>query len=171
MLRTSFALLALSTLFTSCEFTQDIIDDSAERGYNNVDESLWPYYDRFAIEAELQGFGNMNEVLQSISATISDIDDDGVAGTCQYSSQMPNHVTIDADFWNRSGELNREFVVFHELGHCALVRDHEDACTTDGLYTSLMRSGLGDCRDAYSSQNRQYYLNELFSVTGGLLNN
>ena len=71
-------------------------------------------------------------------------------------------MTIDKTFWNRSSELYKEFVVFHELGHCVLDRNHKEDKDSRGRCLSIMRSGLGDCLDAYSSANRTYYLNELF---------
>ncbi len=56
----------------------------------------------------------------------------------------------------------REFVVFHELGHCDLGRDHRDEAFDNGVCVSIMRSGLGDCRDYYHPRTREGYLDELF---------
>ena len=129
--------------------------------YPNVDQNLWSHFANFEKEAAARGF-NIELNRLRLNAVISEIAENGVLGQCQYSSQYPNRVTIDKTFWSRSSELYREFVVFHELGHCVLDRDHKEDQDQRGLCLSIMRSGLGDCRDAYNSVNRTYYLNELF---------
>ncbi|MEL6124666.1 MAG: hypothetical protein AAFR14_13205, partial [Bacteroidota bacterium] len=57
----------------------------------------------------------------------------------------------------------REYIIFHELGHCVLFRDHVDACFANNTWTSIMRSGHGSCFDNYTSRTRPYYIDELFS--------
>lgn len=155
----AFSISAVCILFlsSSCERELELFSPQ----YSNVDQALWKYYEDFEKEAELRGFSfDLNNL--EVSGEISQIHDSGVAGTCQFGSAINNHVTIDQTFWNRSSELSREFVVFHELGHCALLRGHDESSNQNGLCLSIMRSGLGDCRDAYSTQNREAYLNELF---------
>ena len=60
-------------------------------------------------------------------------------------------------------ETDREAVVFHELGHALLGREHKDDLLPNGLRASIMYSG--NIRGLYSGsrQNRrQYYIDELF---------
>ncbi len=145
-------------LLSSCEKEIAILNPE----YPNVERALWKYYAEFEEEAAKRGlFYDLNDI--GVTGEISEIHDPGVAGSCQYGSAINNHVTIDQTYWNRSGELYREFVVFHELGHCALFRGHDESANNAGLCLSIMRSGLGGCRDAYSEQNRTAYLDELFS--------
>ena len=54
-------------------------------------------------------------------------------------------------------------IVFHELGHCVLVRDHLDDADSEGNCLSMMHSGLGDCEFRYNGSTRNVYLDELFS--------
>ena len=99
----------------------------------------------------------------NILGIIENIEEEGVAGHCKYGDHIDNEVTIDSDFWSRTNNVLREFVVFHELGHCVLLRDHDESVSDDGTCESLMRRGVQDCRDNYNSSTREGYLNELFS--------
>ncbi len=135
-----------------------------EQGYLDVDPRLWGYYDIFEAEGKARGL-NIDLKTARISGDIDAIDENNVIGTCQYGGFSTNHVTIDNVYWDRSTDLGKEFVVFHELGHCFLNRGHTEDSTSEGLCVSLMRSGNGGCRDAYSTRNRAYYLDELFSQT------
>lgn len=168
MLQKGF-LLVMTFVFstTACTvFQQDDVQPTDEsdievHAYYGVNEELWPYFARFEAEALQRGiFVDLREA--QITAEIEQIEDDGVAGKCRYSSHFPNHVTIDKAFWDSTSDLGREFVVFHELGHCDLGRDHRESTNADGTCKSLMRSGLNGCRDNYRSNTRAAYLDELF---------
>lgn len=132
-----------------------------EQRFPNVDPDLWSHYANFEDEAAIRGIKiDLNDL--EVSAEIEEIRESGVAGMCQYGSAINNHVTIDQTFWNRASALSREMVVFHELGHCVLLRGHDESQNSNGLCLSIMRSGTGNCRDAYNQQNRKAYLDELF---------
>ena len=129
--------------------------------YVGVDTSLWVFYYKFEQEAKLRGFEiDLNE--EGITGEIEEIEQPYVAGQCTYNSAMPNHVTIDKEFWATSSEVAREFVIFHELGHCNLLRGHREDAYPDGSCKSIMRSGLEGCSDNYNNYSRATYLDELF---------
>lgn len=47
------------------------------------------------------------------------------AGVCYvYTDSSLNHIQIDRDIFFSYSELGREELIFHELGHCILDRDH-----------------------------------------------
>jgi len=154
---------SLSLLMISCNQFTEIANEPQDFGYDQVDEQLWTYFDRFAAEAKLRNL-NFDQELFELTAEISSISDEGVAGTCQWHSRRANHVTVDLDFWNRASDIGKEFVVFHELGHCILYRDHFEDQFENGVCQSIMRSGTLDCTDAFNRTNREYYLDELFSI-------
>lgn len=158
-----FLFLSVFSLF-SCldEFESDDAAEPEVVGYAGVDERLWDYYQIFEEEGRSRGL-NVDLRFTEISAEIDAIHENNVIGTCEYGRFFNNHITIDDEFWARSSVLGKEFVVFHELGHCFLNRDHKEDSTSEGLCVSLMRSGTGNCRDAYNSRNRDIYLDELFS--------
>lgn len=166
MLKTHFLpfalILSLFSLF-SCldEYANDDFQQ-ADLGYGDVDQRLISYYKTFEEEGKKRGI-DIDLKTTQISAEIGAIHENNVIGTCQFGRFFDNHITIDDAFWDRSSVLGREFVVFHELGHCFLNRGHKEDSTSEGLCVSLMRSGNGRCNDAYNTRNREYYLDELFS--------
>jgi hypothetical protein len=96
-----------------------------------------------------------------------------VLGTCVYAAKR--FVLINEQYWNSSTTNNtqREYIVFHELGHCALDRTHLLATiqtinsTTFApisiMYPSLMYYPL-------YRNNQDYYRKELFDSSIGLQN-
>lgn len=128
---------------------------------SKVDEALQPYFERFDEEARARGFDFSIE-MEELEADIIGIERDGVLGQCHYSEQAPNIVEVDDEFWAGASDLEKEYVVFHELGHCVLGRNHNDDRNTDGTCSSIMQSGLTTCRVSYNSSNRTLYLDELF---------
>ena len=154
--------------FTSCVEDEEITESSETEflpigEFPGVDPALWSHFSNFEAEAAIRGL-DIDLYLANITGEISEIDEEHVAGQCTYSNQAPNAVTIDKTFWDQSNELFREFVVFHELGHCFLGRGHEEGVNADGTCRSLMRSGVEDCRDNYRTTTRKAYLDELFGA-------
>ena len=148
---------------TGCQLDLDDIfgSKSVNEEFPNVDEALWPYFRRFEEEAATRNIEvDLNEAY--ITGLISDISTTNVLGQCSYSSNNPHQVTIDKPFWNKASDLAKEFVVFHELGHCYLARLHDESKDSRGVCLSIMRSGTGDCRDNYSTTTRAVLINELF---------
>jgi len=129
---------------------------------NSNINSIQYYFDLFEEEAFKKGFNIDLEAL-GIYYTVENIEGEFVAGSCTYNSHAPNKVTIDTDFWQNSTQSAKEMVVFHELGHCVLGRDHREGRDTDGFCISIMRSGDGSCKDTYSAQTKEYYMLELFN--------
>jgi len=130
--------------------------------YNNVDERLYSYFETFEAEAKARGMEvDLNEVI--LSARVGAIDGQNVAGQCHRPNNLTNDITIDESFLNgNASALLKELVVFHELGHCYLQREHREDAYPTGACISIMRSGLEDCRDNYNSGFRSIYLDELF---------
>lgn len=154
------SLCTLAIIFSCHKGTTPIVSTP---DYPGVEEALWPYFQLFEEEAARRGV-TVDLVESGITGMIAEIDEGNVIGRCQYGRYAGNHVTIDQTFWNRSGQLGREMVVFHELGHCYLGRAHREDRFQSGSCVSIMRSGTCCCRDAYRSTTRSYYVDELFGV-------
>lgn len=154
--------LIIFIVFESCSFESELVPEEESNVFYKVDPLLWDHFIKFEQEALRRGFEIDLNALE-ISGEIKNIPETGVAGTCQYGQHI-SHVTVDQSYWNQVNVMQREFVVFHELGHCVLHRGHFEGQFDNGICQSLMRSGLGNCRDAYTLNNRSYYLDELFSV-------
>jgi len=163
-------LLIFGTLlfFTSCVEDEELTETSEEEflplgEFPGVDPALWSHFSNFEKEAAERGL-DIDLYLANITGEISEIDEEHVAGQCSYSNRAPNAVTIDKTFWDRTNDLYREFVVFHELGHCFLGRGHDEETNANGTCNSIMRSGVEDCRDNYRTTTRAAYLDELFGA-------
>jgi len=126
-----------------------------------IAEELIPYFDTFQKEASDHGL-EIDYLRSDVTADFEVIDRGSVAGICTTNGHDLRHITIDQSFWNRASHLSREMIIYHELGHCVLGRGHREDKFENGICRSIMRSGLEDCRDAYSEQNRAYFVEELF---------
>ena len=161
-----FFLLSFGACLDEVLNEDELLSQQQAREYPNVDEALWPHFRAFEDAAAVRGI-TVDLAATTIHGTIEEIDEENIAGVCSYGGrQVHRDVTIDQSFWNRASNLYREFIVFHELGHCYLFRGHHEACLTNRTYASIMRSGTGDCRDNYNPQTRNAYIDELFEVTG-----
>ena len=125
-----------------------------------IDEALQPYFDRFVAEGTIRGL-EIDLVEKQIEGYLVDIQVEDVAGQCAYSTNSTRKVNIDINYWNGATDLEKEFVIFHELGHCYLERDHLDAQVNRNC-TSIMHSGTSGCRFRYNQFNRSAFLDELF---------
>lgn len=156
-------IFGMLVFFTSCQEDEELGLTAQEElvQFPGVDPDLWSYFSDFEAEAAIRGL-NIDLVASRITGEIAEIEEEHVAGRCTYFNVRSNAVTIDQTFWDRSGVLFREFVVFHELGHCFLGRGHEEGINANGTCISIMRSGVEDCRDNYRTSTRKVYLDELF---------
>lgn len=155
----ALSLLTVSTVILSC--TKDNVLVETQNYDGLVDERLIPFYLTFEEEAAQRGI-TIDFNAFPVTGSIKSIQEDNIAGTCNYHSYEPNVLTIDLEFWNASSTLRREMVVFHELGHCYLGRDHLETAFNNGICTTIMNSGTSGCFVAYTEANREYYLDELF---------
>lgn len=159
-MKTNVIMLGSAFLFITLFSCQEEVP-IANSQFPNVDPELWKFYQAFELEANKRGFEYDLNAL-NISGEIKEISENNVAGSCRFGSHIDNEVTIDKTFWNSSSEIFREFVIFHELGHCVLLRDHDESVDARGHCLSIMRSGLTNCRDTYSNENRATFIDELF---------
>lgn len=146
----------------SCQ--QDFLDEEIiPQQADDIPSELQPYFVSFQAEAEKHGL-LVNYADANVTAEIYNIDEGSVAGSCTTNGHTLRHIRIDQSFWDRAPNLTREMVIFHELGHCLLGRSHREDTFGNGICKSIMRSGLGSCRDAYSPENRAYFIEELFRI-------
>ena len=71
-------------------------------------------------------------------------------------------MTVDAEVFGVVSERFREYIVFHELGHCERLRAHREDADEEGICVSIMASGTGECSDSYTAATREELLDELF---------
>jgi len=159
-----FYVLFMYQVIQSCQ-KEPLASTPIFKEFLNVDQRLWSHFEEFEKAAFERGYRiDLNQF--NLTGSLENIDDRGVIGTCSYGYRSPRDVVIDFPYWKNVSHMAREEVVFHELGHCILSRPHTEARTNNGYCASIMRSGTGNCRLPYTSQNREYYLDELFKSTG-----
>jgi hypothetical protein len=143
-----------------------------------IPDQMQTFVDRFVREAEKRG------IAVDVSKLSFEFDRDIKGGTSQNPAigsctrfRNLDLITIDTlnSLWLLSGNLGREEMIFHELGHCVLDREHRDHKFISGDFASIMRStGLlqyGDFSSFVSlfskpsdfrAHKRDYYIEELF---------
>jgi len=126
-----------------------------------VDPSLQEYFDRFKVEGASRGV-TVDYTESRIAGYLRVILSPGVIGQCAHSEKEENTVIIDKTYFNSATDLEKEFVVFHELGHCVLNREHLDDADNQGNCISIMTSGTGTCNINYTQATRKGLLDELF---------
>lgn len=114
------------------------------------------YVDRFFKEGRTRGF-KQNKFDFNINIQFGDIESFGLCAT------NSGDITIDRETWNASNDEKREWVIFHELGHCILGREHRDEVSSSGECLSMMRAEATCALNLYSSTWRHYYMDELFN--------
>jgi len=154
-IRYAFFVLMTVCMISSCANKVDGV---------RLDAELEPYFIIFEEEAAERGIVFDNSVEQ-IEGYIQNIADGGVIGACRRNDGegVNRSVFFDKPYWETATQLEKEYVVFHELGHCFLLLDHDDRENEKGECISIMASGVGGCRDNFNSLTREDLLDELFS--------
>ncbi|MBK8503204.1 MAG: hypothetical protein IPL46_13890 [Saprospiraceae bacterium] len=128
----------------------------------SVNADLQQYFDRFAAEGKSRGI-IVDFHTTMVAGILSNTLAPEISGQCQHDSNNPDRLIINQTYWLRSNAMEREFLVFHELGHCYLQRPHLDNKDSRGVCMSMMHSGASACRNEYDTQTRSAYLDELFN--------
>ncbi len=147
----SFLSLLVFATLPSCG-EEDIIETDAE---------LQPYFDIFTKEASIRGITVDYEAAR-IEGLLQNIPNANIQGQCFRNESKPRKVIIDVNYWSNATELEKQFIIFHELGHCFLDRDHLDTTEPTGICTSIMHSNPGACPFEFTNLTRDNYLDELF---------
>lgn len=125
-----------------------------------------PYYHRFVAEAK-----KFNRRLSPtpIGIYFSQLTPSRL-GLCEENWLQSPKIYIDQTAWRSLSEGGKEALIFHELGHCVLNRDHKDTKTwmlfprgEQEVPESLMNTH-GVTSGLYLSR-RDYFLTELFTRT------
>ncbi len=120
------------------------------------------YVDRFEAEANERGQTYINEIA-NIEIHLVEIITPGILGQCVRGLSDPNQIHIDRAYWLEADDLQKEFVVFHELGHCILNKDHENTAGANGNCISIMYDGnSNECLLSYNLDTKEAMLDELF---------
>ena len=127
----------------------------------STDEELIPYFQLFADEAAERGIivDYEAERIEGLKQNISQIN---VLGQCFRNEDKPKKIVVDIDYWDSANESDRQFLIFHELGHCFLNREHDDRKDADNVCVSIMHSTPQACDFLLTDDNKEAYFDELF---------
>lgn len=146
----------MPVIFITCSLSEYNLHNNAP-----TDPAIQEYFDRFETEASFFGL-EFDVAGKNIYGIISDLDSNRI-GNCSFSKNHPRRITIDREYWDGANDMEREYVIFHELGHCYLERIHDNSKSGSGMCRSIMQSGESDCYLIYNGKTRDYYLKELFN--------
>lgn len=136
-------------------------------GTQYIPEDFTPYVDEFFQEAQARGHDLKLEdyTISIIYRELRTTSPDNRIGECSRTGQ--HQIRIDPDYWARATEKERRLLMFHELGHCILLRDHRSVQDDRGLCFSIMNDGrVGRCeRNINDDDWWNYLVDELFDET------
>jgi len=132
-----------------------------------VDTAFADYLNRFDSIATIHG-KNFNPKSNGLIIEFANLTNNN-AGLTHY--ETPIRIEIDKTYWNdiskyAGADLMKEDLIFHELGHGLLNRDHLNAILENGDWKSIMCGGdkvnNRPWNINYRGIRRAYYINELF---------
>ncbi len=128
-----------------------------------IDAELAAYIAVFLEEAEMREVVIDLELLD-IRAHIMNIQERNIVGQCYSYSDNSKEIIIDENYWRDLNDMDKEYIMLHELGHCVLDRDHLNSKDQNGNCISIMQSGTGACDKQYTDANRKKLIDELFNI-------
>lgn len=156
----SFRLIAtmgiLLITFCTCEREKIQVIPSEVEGY--VD-SFFQDANRFGHELKIEHF--------DLIFTFTSIEEDYVSGRCNIKK---GQIEIDSNRWNSMSNKSKEWLIYHELGHCILEREHFNEEFANGECKSIMKGGVdvGCSTNFISNSWKEYYKSELFTEKNNL---
>jgi hypothetical protein len=130
-----------------------------------INSEFQPYIQRFILEAKARNIVIDDSNLIAQFTDQITIDGNNFCGQ-SLKGTIPHIKIIQSDAcWNRKSDMNKEILVFHELGHALLNRGHENGTLPDGANKSIMHEAYLDYlyTKYQPDEVRKYYLDELFA--------
>jgi hypothetical protein len=125
------------------------------KGNDAVGVDFKPYYNEFIDDLNLR---NKRVAHSGITIRFDVMRSPINVGECHYS--YPNHtVKINKNYWDKSSDTVKKIIIYHELGHCMLYRDHNNQLNSINQPMSIMYSKV-----LYGSvflRDELQYINEL----------
>ena len=145
-------------LFISCGMKMSdktVLVDGTNNRPGKIHKDFQPYVDKF-----FDYYGKTEEIIVEYTQ------DEDYAGVCYYWLIGSNEIKINQKYWNNASDMQREQLIFHELGHCILNRDHDDShVDIQGFMcpNSIMRSWAFNYFEIQYCYNKDYdhYIGDL----------
>jgi hypothetical protein len=117
-----------------------------------------------------QEFEDPNFIVGDIPINFGDTTNPDYDGVCLVYPDDTKEIMIREDWWKSAHPIQKEVLVFHELGHCRLGRTHdEDVLSVNNatVKVSIMNSVIPDIQTY--NQNKDGYITELFTYSRNAL--
>ena len=166
-----FVLFLFSLFLLACNNKEEL----PMNGVIDIAPAFQPYVDAFLTEANERGipidFSDTGLSLQFNTLPM------GTAAQCQEigdDRRGSHEILFDENLWAIAAPQRKEFLVFHELGHCELARAHQNDQFPNGEWRSMMQGAIQNAPLSDKNQGRpvvfygyrkEYYLDELFDLT------
>lgn len=127
----------------------------------SVDPEVQTFVNNFYAEAKEHGLKVQQSDLIVRFETGNNLDRKGALGNCEQGDNITPVVEVRRILFSFDS-LAIERVIYHELGHCLLGREHNDALNSEGKAISLMNTRLGAIDASFYRTHRQEFISELF---------
>ena len=133
-----------------------------------IEEEFRTYLDRFMTEASIR---NIDIDISKLSIVREPLQGLCGIGHFNYNDSGTQKVSISTspNCWEVLTDYEREFLIFHELGHALLDHIHREGKFPDGSPVSIMCSGTcgGDIHnfELLEARHREYLRDQLFDVS------
>lgn len=137
--------LSLIIIFTGCAKHLDVA----------------PEFQGIVTEFNLEATKQSRSAAENLIIEFGETSNQYAGATC-YSNNGTPRITVNKMTWDAFSDQSRKEMIFHEMGHCVLNREHTtDRYTEDNCPKSIMhKSPVGEwCENAHSLD----YQTELFS--------
>ena len=128
---------------------------------------------KFADEGKARGVSVNTSIIRF---QFSNVLKDGYWGYCNAAQDAnsnfiidpnkTNLIRLDSTIWRQMSFVEKEWLLFHECGHCALGRIHQNRTFLNGESYSIMSAGDAGIYGGqvnYSGFRKNFYLDELFN--------
>ena len=159
------ALVILIFLFPALLLLSHI--GAVSQGKRNIDPVFVNYYDSFLKEEKSRGL-NLSQINITIQFKLTDPKTKQVLALkktrelahCRLNPLQDPVINVDPTSWKQMTKTQKEMTIYHELGHCLLLKGHNSSMT-ESRHISIMNPIGFNSKDYIS--NKEDYLNELFS--------
>ncbi len=163
-------ILVLPILFLASCGDDDDVTPTPPNNPDAIEAKYREYVDRFVTEGVDRGFDVDISELTVVEGIAPQFQEFCGYGYSNYNSTGRPRVEIsDVAFcWDDRNDIEKEALMFHELGHAILARQHKETTYSNTLPTSMMCSeacagaNLFFVYNTFTPGLRKYYIDELF---------
>lgn len=158
-------LLLMTLIFASCGLNEKkhIQQKEGTRQFAVSDPTFKAQAESFTTYARTY-LSKPDFVIGDIPINFGDTENPNFDGVCNTYSNGAKEVIIKKSWWDTASASQREIMIFHELGHCSLNRDHDSELLSKDNYVvkaSIMNPTIPG--SAHYQQYKTAYLSELFT--------